>query len=70
MTTGTLPNAAKHIAGLGSMREPLRHSGRELCAKIDEVNFVAERASPESITRVFAFSDHTSAQGLWIPGPR
>jgi hypothetical protein len=46
MTTGTLPNAGKHIAGLGSMGG--NHSvipGRELCAKIDEVNFVAERGA-------------------------
>jgi hypothetical protein len=38
--------------------------------KIDYVNFVAERASPESITPVFAFGIHTLAQGLWIPGLR
>ncbi|MEA2883800.1 MAG: hypothetical protein QOH32_3056, partial [Bradyrhizobium sp.] len=30
----------------------------------------ALRASPESITPVFAFSIHTLAQGVWIPGLR
>jgi hypothetical protein len=30
----------------------------------------ALRANPESITPVFAFSIHTLAQGVWIPGLR
>ncbi|MEA2882441.1 MAG: hypothetical protein QOH32_1697, partial [Bradyrhizobium sp.] len=30
----------------------------------------ALRASPESITPVFAFSIHTPTQGVWIPGSR
>jgi hypothetical protein len=29
-----------------------RHSGARALRKIDEVNFVAERASPESITTI------------------
>jgi hypothetical protein len=38
--------------------------------EIDEVNFVAGRASPESITPVFVFIIQTPTQGVWIPGLR
>jgi hypothetical protein len=47
-----------------------RHSGARALRKIDYVNFVAERASPESISPIFAFGIHTPTLGVWIPGSR
>jgi hypothetical protein len=50
-----------------SRREPVFRHGSAIKSVIPGR---ALRASPESITLVFAFNTHTPAQGVWIPGLR
>jgi hypothetical protein len=47
---------ALHAKSLEIVRSSSRHSGARALRKIDYVNFVAKRASPESIAPVVAFS--------------
>jgi hypothetical protein len=40
-----------------------RHSGARVLRKIDEVNFVAERVSPESITTIVSMDSGPAPSG-------